>query len=488
MNVHSPNLPLVAIGASAGGVKALQRFFERLPNDTGACFVVIVHLDPRRESHLAEILAARTSMPVTMLDGSAPLTPNCVFVIPPNRGLRLTDNEITTFAFQEPRGQRAPIDVFFRSYADQHGDGFAVVLTGAGSDGAVGVKAVKEAGGIVLVQDPENAEYASMPRSAIATGVADVVMPIPQLVDELVVLIRNKAHLRTGSFADDDEEALRHILSYVRARTGHDFSKYKRSTVRRRIARRMQLARREKADEYATFLRENAPEVQALFSDLLISVTTFFRDGGTFEILAQRVIPKLFEGKQVGDAIRVWIPGCATGEEAYSIAMLLLEEAARNENRPEIQIFASDLDIPALNTGREGCFPAAIEADVSEERLRRFFTREGQIYRIRREVRDLVLFASHNLLKDPPFSRLDFLSCRNLLIYLDRDLQQQVISTFNYALLAWRLPVSRLLRECRQPAGPVPHHRSQRAHLSVDRSAGRSAPGAAEGDDRPWRA
>jgi two-component system CheB/CheR fusion protein len=427
--------PLVAVGASAGGVKALQRLFENLPADTGACFVVIVHLDPDRESHLPEIIATRTPMPVVSVDDRRDLKPNCVYVIPPNRRLQIAGSEIATFPFDEPRWQRAPVDFFFRSYADTHGDGFAVVLTGAGSDGALGVKAVKEAGGIVLVQDPQDAEYASMPHSAIATGVADIVLPIPELAKQLVELIRAKAHLQAQLFADGDDEVLRRILAYLRTRTGHDFSKYKRSTVLRRVTRRMQLARKDRLEEYNGYIRENADEIQGLFADLLISVTTFFRDPDAFRALAERVIPQLFNGKEAGDLVRVWVPGCATGEESYSLAMLLLEEAARNGNRAEIQIFASDLDASALAVAREGRYPLAIEADVSEERLRRFFVREGQFYRIKRDVRDLVLFASHSLLKDPPFSRLDLISCRNLLIYLDRDLQQQVTGTFNYALL-----------------------------------------------------
>jgi two-component system, chemotaxis family, CheB/CheR fusion protein len=435
MKADQPPFPLVAIGASAGGVKALQRIFEKIPADTGACFVVIVHLDPERESHLSDIIAARTSMSVTMVESSVPLVPNSVYVIPPNRRLQITDHEIGTYEFDEPRGLRTPIDFFFRSFADQHGDGFAIVLSGAGADGSVGVKAVKEAGGIVMVQDPQDAEYASMPRSAIATGVADLVLPIAELAEQLPQLISRKVHLRAQTFAEGEEEVLRRVLGYLRARTGHDFSKYKHSTVQRRVTRRMQLSRKETLEEYYIFLRENVEEVQGLFADLLISVTTFFRDGDAFQLLADRVIPRLFEDKEAGDFVRVWIPGCATGEEAYSICMLLLEEAARYENPPEIQIFASDLDSAALAIAREGRYPTSIEADVSEERLRRFFVREGQYFRIRREVRDLVLFATHSLLKDPPFSRLDMISCRNLLIYLDRDLQHQVIGTFNYALL-----------------------------------------------------
>src|SRR5262245_2660419 len=270
MKRATAHFPLVAIGTSAGGVKALQRFFERIPSNTGACFVVIVHLDPDRESRLAEIIAARTTMPVITVAEPVDLEQNCVYVIPPNRRLQITNHEIATSEFDEPRGLRSPIDLFFRSFAEQHGDGFAVVLTGAGADGAVGVKAVKEAGGIVIVQDPQEAEYASMPRSAIATGVADLVLPIAEIAAQLPQLIRSKTHLRDRDFAEDDEEVLRRVLAYLRARTGHDFSKYKHSTILRRVTRRMQLARKERVDDYYHFLRENVEEVQVLFADRLV--------------------------------------------------------------------------------------------------------------------------------------------------------------------------------------------------------------------------
>jgi len=427
--------PIVAIGASAGGIKALQNFFEALPADTGACFVVIVHVDPNSESHLAEVIAQKTSMPVKAVGQSENLDPNTVYVIPPNRRLEITDHEIVTREFDEPRGRRAPIDLFFRSFADHYGDGFAVILSGAGSDGAVGVKAVKERGGLILVQDPNEAEYGSMPRSAIATGAADVVYPIDKLAKELCELIKKKSALRSKTIAESDEESLGQILNFVRARTGHDFSKYKRATLLRRITRRMQLARAEELEHYHEYLREDLTEVDRLFSDLLISVTTFFRDPEAFHALSERVLPRIFENKDADDSIRVWVPGCATGEEAYSLAILLLEEAARRDVRCDIQIFASDLDTAALVSARDGVYPAAIEADVSHKRLQRYFTREGQSYRIIPEVRDRVLFATHSLLKDPPFSRLDLISCRNLLIYLDRELQEQAVSTFNYALM-----------------------------------------------------
>ena len=426
---------IVGIGASAGGVQALQTFFEALPDRTGVAFVVIVHLAPESHSELPRILATRTRMPVTQVNEPASLEPDHVYVIPPDRHLRISDNEISAHEFDSPRGQRAPIDLFFRSLAEQHGDGFAIILTGAGSDGAVGLKAVKEAGGIILVQDPNEAEYASMPRSAIATGLADFVLPL-----------RGDSHARcracaeqgtcrrSGSCATRMKNTCAAFSPTSAARTGHDFSQYKKSTVLRRIARRTQVTRREQLADYFAFLRDNVEEVQALFGDLLISVTTFFRDPKAFEALAKHVIPRLFEGKESSNSIRVWVPGCATGEEAYTIAILLLEEAARHDIRPQVQVFGSDLDAGGLAVAREGRYPIAIEADVSEERLRRFFSREGDHYRAKRELRDAILFASHSLLKDPPFSRLDLISCRNLLIYLDRELQQQVCGIFHYAL------------------------------------------------------
>ena len=426
-------LPLVvAIGASAGGLVALQGFFEAIPPDTGAAFVVVVHLDPAHPSELAPILRKRTPMPVVQVDERATIEPDHIYVIPPDRQLQVINHDITAAPFDEPRGRRLPIDLFFKSVAERVGDGFAVILSGAGSDGTLGVRAVKEAGGIILVQDPDEAEYPSMPRSAISTGIADIVLPAQELAVRLSDLIRLKQASATQP-SKIDEELLRRVLAHLRVRTGHDFSKYKRSTVLRRIARRMQVTRSDDLQSYYEHLREKPEEAQALLSDLLISVTTFFRDSETFETLRKTVLPQLFD-RDPTDAIRVWVSGCATGEEAYTLAMLLLEEAGRHELRPPIQVFGSDLDAKALVIAREGRYPAAIEADVSEDRLRRFFTREGDTYRVRQELRDMVLFALHDLLKDPPFSRVDLISCRNVLIYLDRELQEQVCSTFHYAL------------------------------------------------------
>jgi two-component system CheB/CheR fusion protein len=423
---------IVGIGASAGGIQALLNFFRALPAQTGAAFVVVVHLDPDASSELPHILAQRASMPVVQVDQQTTLQPNTVYVIPPGRQLQLTNHEIAAVPFQEPRGQRAPIDMFFRSLGEKTA-GIAVILTGAGSDGALGVKAIKEAGGVVLVQEPSEAEYSSMPRAAIATGVADFVLPIRDLAQRVVDVVRMKEVVDLPLLDElQDEEQRINILSFLRVRTGHDFSHYKRSTVLRRIIRRMHVTHSDSMRAYHDYIRSHPDEANELLSDLLISVTTFFRDRESFTALA-RLMPQLFTNAGQ-ETIRVWVAGCATGEEAYSIGMMLLEEAGRHEPRPRLQVFASDLDTRALGAARLGSYPVAVEADVSEERLRRFFTREGDHYWVRAELKNIVLFTVHDLLKDPPFSKLELVSCRNVLIYLDRDLQEQVLSTFNYAL------------------------------------------------------
>jgi two-component system, chemotaxis family, CheB/CheR fusion protein len=431
--ISSAHPPIVVIGASAGGIRALQTFFENAPTDCGAAFIVVVHLDPQHRSELPHILSLRTRMPVVQVLDREKLVANHVYVIAPDRRLQIVDHEISAAEFEEPRGRRAPIDLLFRSVAERLGDGIAIILSGSGSDGALGVRAVKESGGIIFVQDPAEAEYGSMPRSAIATGVVDVVAPVRELAARLVTVLRLKQ--KTGSLIEEpelDEDLLRKILTQLRTRTGHDFSKYKRSTVLRRIVRRMQVTHTEELQDYYGVLRESLDEAHALMSDLLISVTTFFRDRESFAQLQRSVIPRLF--KDNAESVRVWVAGCATGEEAYTIAILLLEEAAKQELRPNLQVFGSDLDARALTTAREGHYPATIETDVSEERLRRFFTHEGDSYRVRQELRDIVLFAAHDMLKDPPFSHVGLITCRNVLIYLDRELQEQACATFHYGL------------------------------------------------------
>ncbi len=428
--------PICAIGASAGGVSALRSFFRQVPSDLGIAYVVIMHLAPDQPSALSEILAGCTDMPVHQVSDGPKLKAGCIYVIPPDRQLVIEGDHVTAQEFSEPRGRRAPIDMFFRSVAHGRGDGLAVVLTGAGSDGAIGIQAIKEAGGVIFVQDPAEAEFPAMPQSAIATGVADFVAPISSLVDRIKEVSRSKEAVRSLDM-DGAANELRRIVGYLRARTGHDFSSYKRATVMRRVLRRMQVRRMDNLTDYAEYLRTAPEEAQELFADLLISVTMFFRDPEAFELLRDKALVPLFDDIPE-EGFRIWVVGCATGEEAYSVGILMLEEAARRKIHVPIQIFATDLDDGAMATAREGRYPQSIIADVSEERLKRYFVNEGTHYRVGKELRDCVLFANHSVLKDPPFMRLDLITCRNLLIYLERSLQDQVCSLFHYGLKTGR--------------------------------------------------
>ena len=436
-------LTVVGIGASAGGIEALQEFFSAVPVDLGLAYVVVVHLAPDHDSELASILSRRTSMAVVEVSDGTPLElqRNAVYVISPDRSLKITDTTIAAATFETERDRRAAIDMFFRSLAASHGDGFAVILSGGGSDGAVGAKAVKESGGVVLVQDPREALHEGMPRAVIATEIADVVLPVRELAGRLGELARHKEQLAAlirptaePTIDENAEATLKRIFDLVRARTGHDFSRYKRATILRRLARRMQLNHRVSLDEYLDYLRQNPEEIQYLFDDLLISVTTFFRDPSAWEALRVQVVAPIVERAEPNHALRVWVPGCATGEEAYSLAILFREEINRRDIQCEVVIFGSDVDQGALATAREGTYPSAISADVTEQRLARYFRAEGDHYRVSSEIRDCVVFAAHSVLRDPPFSKLHLISCRNLLIYLDRELQQQLQNVFRYGL------------------------------------------------------
>ncbi|HJR79018.1 MAG TPA: CheR family methyltransferase [Anaerolineales bacterium] len=429
-------LTVVGIGASAGGLSALQSFFDALPGDTGMAFVVITHLHPEHESHMAELLQRHTLMPTSQVVDRVKVEANHVYVIPPNRSILMADSHVQAVEFLQPHGRRTPIDQFFRSLASGHRESIAVILSGGGTDGSVGVKDIKEQGGLILVQHPADAEYDSMPRAAIGTGLADVVLPADQLAAKLADYARHTPQLPhdPGQLSESEVETLQRILAQVHARTGHDFNQYKRSTVLRRVERRMQLNGFTTLEGYLDYLRRHANEAQAMFNDILIGVTNFFRDRDSWAALEENVIPALFKEAGREEGIRAWSIGCATGEEAYSLAILLLEQAARLDFRPQIQVFASDLDQASIAHAREGLYPAAIEADVSPERLERFFTGEGEYYRVKRELRDAVLFSNHNLLRDPPFARQDLIACRNVLIYLQREVQQNIFTIFHYAL------------------------------------------------------
>ncbi|HSL27725.1 MAG TPA: chemotaxis protein CheB [Anaerolineales bacterium] len=432
-------LTVVGIGASAGGLKALQSFFEALPAEPGMAFVVITHLHPEHESHLAELLQKHTRMPTMQVRKRTKVEANHVYVIPPNRRMIMTDTHLDTHEFEEPHGRRMPIDHFFRSVAASgHTDPVAIILSGGGTDGAVGIKAVKEVGGMIMVQQPEDAEYDGMPRAALSTGLVDIVLPAALLAEKLSDLIQHQPRLPhdAGHLTEADVETLQRILAQVHARTGHDFSQYKRSTILRRVDRRMQLNGFGKLDAYLAYLRSSPNEAQTMFNDILIGVTNFFRDRDAWLVLEQEVIPNLVRqnGVMEGEGLRIWTIGCATGEEAYGLAILCFEEADRQGVRPRVQVFASDLDERSVAHAREGIYPAAIEADVSRERLEKFFTREGDYYRVRRELRDAVLFTNHNVMRDPPFSRQHLIACRNVLIYLQRAVQDQIFDIFHYSL------------------------------------------------------
>lgn len=435
-----PQFTIVAIGASAGGLEALQIFFDQMPPDTGMAFVVVMHLSPEHRSHLPQLLQSHTEMPVRQVTQTIAMAPNHIYVIPPNRNLSSIDTHLRLSELEAARRQRAPIDHFLRTLAKTHGEqAIGVVLSGTGSDGSLGLKEIKEAGGLTVVQDPVEAEYDSMPQNAIATGLIDLILPVAEMPAQIGNYVRVGPSLRateTEMLPEVEGDQLQKILLQLRTHTGHDFSGYKQNTVLRRVRRRMQLQHIEDLSTYLQLLRSDEEEIKVLSRDLLITVTKFFRDEEAFTALEEQVIPRLFADKGSGDRVRVWVVGCATGEEAYSVAMLLLEQCARMADAPMVQVFASDISNDALMQAREGIYPEVIAADVSPQRLQRFFYSENGSYRVKREVREVVLFAEHNLLSDPPFSRQDLVSCRNLLIYLQREVQADVIELFHYALKA----------------------------------------------------
>ena len=430
---------IVGLGASAGGIEALKEFFTHLDPDSGAAYVVILHLSPDHDSQLAEVLQNSTRIPVTQVNEHVVLEPNHVYVVPPNKVLSVDRQSIAVSDITRGEQRRAPVDLFFRSLADAQGSrAVCVILSGTGPNGSSGLKRVKEYGGLVIAQDPAQAQHADMPRNALATGLVDVVAPaaeIPERIRAYHDRMRNDGEALTAPWpALSDPDAMRDILTVLRVRTGHDFSNYKPGTVQRRVERRIHLRNLPSLSAYAHAIKENPDEAVALMRELLISVTHFFRDPPAWDALAQRIIPRIFLNKTAQDQIRVWVPGCATGEEAYSIAMLLAEYAETSLDQPGLQVFATDLDEAAIATARDAFYTDAEIADLSEERLKRFFTRESDGYRVRRDLRETVLFAHHNVIKDPPFSHLDLISCRNVLIYLNRAVQERLIETFHFAL------------------------------------------------------
>lgn len=431
--------PVVALGGSAGSIDALEQFFRHLPASSGAAYVVVVHLSPHAKSHLADILQGFTAMPVVEVEDGMKVRPNHVYVLPPDRDMSLLHGTLLLFAPTQARGQRLPIDLFLQTLAKDAGQrAVCVILSGMGSDGTIGLKMVMENFGMVMVQQPETAEYDSMPRSAIATEFVDYVLPPADMPGHLLEYLKRPMLERPreplAPHTGKPAHALQKIFLLIRTRTGHDFSFYKRNTLFRRIERRMNSHQIREFTQYVRYLQENPHEVDMLFKELLIGVTKFFRDHEAYDSLKRQLLPVLRQ-KRPDTMVRVWAPGSSTGEEAYSLAMVLqecLDELP--EKYLKVQLFATDINPEALDFARQGVYPENIVADVSEARLSRFFTKIDHSYQIRKEVRDTVVFAVHNLNKDAPFIRLDMLCCRNLLIYLSSELQKNLIPVFHYAL------------------------------------------------------
>jgi len=430
--------PIVCIGASAGGLEALEQFLGNVPENSGMAYVVIQHLDPTQKGMLPELLQRISKMEVLQVKDRLAIKPDFVYVIPPNKSMSILKGVLHLFDPVEVRGLRLPIDFFLRSLADdQHERAVGVILSGMGSDGSIGIRAIKEKNGIVLVQDPTTAKYNSMPQNAIDSVLVDIVAPANELPARLLTFLNHIPVVKSNLEIEiKDQSALEKIIILLRTQTGNDFSLYKKNTVYRRIERRMSVHKIDKIASYIHFLQENPKEVDILFKELLIGVTNFFRDAAIWEKLEETVIPAVIDNQQEGIILRAWVPGCSTGEEAYSLAIVFKEalEKIKPHRGISLQIFATDLDNEAIETARKGVYPANISADVSSKRLSRFFIKTDDGFRINTEIREMVVFAKHNIILHPPFTKIDILTCRNLLIYMDPELQKKLLGLFFYSI------------------------------------------------------
>ena len=431
--------PIVGSGASAGGLEALEQFLRGVPKASGMAFVIVQHLDPTHKGIMDELLQRATDMRVMEVRDETTIRPDCVYLIPPNKDMSILHGVLHLLKPVAARGLRLPIDFFLRSLAqDRQDHSIDVILSGMGSDGTLGLRAIKEKAGVVLVQEPATAKFESMPRSAIDAGLADIVAPAAELAGKILTYLQRAPLITRTEIRPEDKglSALGKVVILLRNHSGNDFSFYKRNTLYRRIERRMGLHQIGKMAAYVRYLQENSQELDLLFKELLIGVTNFFRDPAAWEHLCKHALPTLLASRSPGQALRAWVPGCSTGEEAYSLAIVLKEavEALRPRRKITIQIFATDLDRNAIDKARSGFFLANIASDLSEARLKRFFTKEDHGYRVRKEIREMVIFAPQNLIMDPPFTKLDILSCRNLLIYLSSEVQKKLIPLFHYSL------------------------------------------------------
>jgi two-component system CheB/CheR fusion protein len=432
------SFPIVGIGASAGGLEALEQFLSHVPAQSGIAFVIIQHLDPTHKGIMPELLQRTTAAKVLQAKDRMKVEPDHAYVIPPNKDMSMLHGVLHLFEPSAPRGLRLPIDFFFRSLADDRKErSVGIILSGMGSDGTMGLRAIKENAGLALVQEPSSAKFDSMPRSAIDAGLADVVAPAEELPGKIIGYFQHTLLAGSGfSLEPKAQSALEKIIILLRDRSGHDFSLYKKNTVYRRVERRMGIHQIDKIASYVRLLQENPQELELLFKELLIGVTSFFRDSDEWKRLKERAIPALFAGWKAGKPLKAWVVGCSTGEEAYSLAIVLKEamEEAKLARRFPLQIFATDLDRDAIDKARKGTFSDNIVTDVPADRLGRFFVKEERGYRVRKEIRQLVVFAEQNVIQDPPFTKVDILACRNLLIYLTPEVQKKLLPLFHYSL------------------------------------------------------
>jgi two-component system CheB/CheR fusion protein len=429
--------PIVGVGASAGGLEALQGLFDHVPGKPPMAFVVVQHRATDRTSVLRSLLEKHTKFRVRDIEEGMQVCPGTVYLAPPDKDVALMNGALLLIEPPAAPGLRLPIDSFLRSLAQEEAErGIAIILSGTGSDGTLGVKEVKGAGGMIMVQKEEQAKYDSMPRSAIDTGLVDFILPVEQMGEQLAQYLAHPflALHKTPAMGKNIEDQLQKIFLLIRHETGHDFSHYKRSTILRRVSRRLAVHQIDTLENYLKLLSTNPEEVTVLARELLITVTSFFRDHNAFAAVQEHVIRPLVEAKPADRAIRVWVAGCATGEEAYSIAMMLVEEMAKAERHHPVQIFSTDLDDGSIEVARRGAYPKSIVADVSPDRLKRFFIEENNHYKIKTNIREMIVFAKHNLTKDAPFSKLDLVCCRNVLIYMDSTLQKRLLPMFHYTL------------------------------------------------------
>ncbi|HYB20295.1 MAG TPA: chemotaxis protein CheB, partial [Thermodesulfobacteriota bacterium] len=431
------SFPIVGMGASAGGLEAFEQFFKQMPSESGLAFVLIPHLDPGHSSMMVDLMKRVTRMQVLEARDDMRVEPDHVYVIPPNKDMAMSNAKLQLTQPERTRGVRMPIDFFLRSLAEDQGDNaIGIILSGTGSDGSLGLRAIHGAGGMIMVQDADNAKYEGMPQSALATGLADYVLPTGKMPEQLLAYVKKTYFKkeRPISISAKAPTSLQKIMTILRTQTGHDFSSYKKSTIYRRVEKRMDVHNVEDLPHYIRYLQENSEEVQMLFKELLIGVTSFFRDHDAFEILKKKVLPQLLEGKPEDYQVRVWVPGCASGEEVYSLAIVFREYMDEAKREFKVQIFGTDIDEEAIRLARIGAYPDNIAIDVTPVRLKRFFLKDEGGYRIKKDIRETVVFAVQNVIKDAPFTKLDLLSCRNLLIYLEPELQNRLIPLFHYSL------------------------------------------------------